>query len=335
MKRYTGQQALYEAISRSQAKAKRGGILEKLRGQPPKPEPAAPEESSPRIGPVPTAREVAPPVVKGPARPTAKERLRQALANKETPAAKPVGKSVPPVAKPLPVEGIGRPAPHRPAQQLLRPRAVQFNAGRIELSVPYHIGVAAALVLILVGLVAFRIGQEYPAGQVQVAGPANPPGRSAPQNAATVTAKKPLPETPAVAPRVTEPVAGQRPAQAQSAPQEQGDHLIVLARSKRQEDLDPVIKYFGDNGVELMALPLTDATRKSFTENGYKAAALGSGDGFLLIASRRYNNPEKEGTDGYGMKLKIIDLGTKYKAQPGSQMFAPHYFGDAYGIKIK
>ncbi len=38
MKRYTGQQALYEAISRSRAKTKQGSILEKLRPEHSKPE---------------------------------------------------------------------------------------------------------------------------------------------------------------------------------------------------------------------------------------------------------------------------------------------------------
>lgn len=335
MKRYTGQQALYEAISRSQAKAKRGGILEKLRPQPPKEEPHAPEEPK-ALTELPATPDVASQsAAKGPAKSTAKERLRQALAKRDAPAEKPADKSESPVAKPRPVEGIGRPAQHRPAQPLLRPKALQLNGGRVEVSVPYHIGVAAALAMVLLVLGAFRIGQEYPVGQVRDNVPAQPPVRSAPQNAATMTTNRPRPETPAPDLRAVEPVTAQESVKAQSAPQGQGDHLLVLARSRRQEDLAPVIKFFHDNGVELMPLPLTDATREVFRGNGYNASALGSGDGFLLIATRCYNNPEREGTDGYEMKKKIIDLGEKYKAQPGSQMFAPHYFSDTYGIKVK
>ncbi len=333
MKRYTGQQALYEAISRSQAKAKRGGILEKLRARPPGEEPPAPEEPNPKQPPAPD--EASHPAAKRPARLAAKERLRQSLAKKDAPPEKPADKCEPPVVKTRLVEGIGRSTQHRPAQPLLRPKALQLNGGRVEVSVPYHVGLAAALAVVLVVLGAFRIGQKYPAGQGRDNVPAQPPVRSAPQNAATMTSSRPRPETPVAGPRVAESATAQPPLQAQSAPQGQGDHLLILARARQQEDLAPVIKFFADNGVELMPLPLNDATRELFTKNGYNAAALGSGDGYLLIAKSLFSNPEREGTDGYAMRMKIIDLGEKYKAQPGSQMFAPHYFRDTYGTKVK
>jgi hypothetical protein len=330
MKRYTGQQALYEAISRSQAKARRGGILEKLRARPPGEEPKPPMEQPP------AADEASRPCAKEPAKSTAKERLRQALAKKSTPAEKPVDKSERPIVKARLGERIDDgPEQHRPPRPLLRPKALQLNAGRVEVSVPYHVGVAAALAMVVVVLGAFRIGQEYPAEQVRADVPTGPPVRSAPQNAATMTTSRPRPAPSAAGLRVAEPAPAQPPLQARTAPQGQGDHLLVLARARQQEDLAPVIKFFGDNGVELMPLPLNDATRRLFTENGFDAAALGSGDGYLLIAKYLYHNPEREGTDGYAMRMKIIDLGEKYKAQPGSQMFAPHYFRDTYGTKVK
>ena len=51
MKRYTGQQALYEAISRSRAKAKQGSILEKLRPESFKPEDPAVQAPTPPTEP--------------------------------------------------------------------------------------------------------------------------------------------------------------------------------------------------------------------------------------------------------------------------------------------
>src|SRR4030042_5263928 len=50
---------------------------------------------------------------------------------------------------------------------LNKPRIAQFNAGRIELSVPYQIAIAMLLGLVLLILVAFRLGQ----GSRKVAGP--------------------------------------------------------------------------------------------------------------------------------------------------------------------
>ncbi len=75
MKRYTGQKALYEAISRSCAKAKRGNVLERFLPEVSKPEePAPPGEQS----------EAEPP----PRRPQCRhrrERIAPAAAEKEKP----------------------------------------------------------------------------------------------------------------------------------------------------------------------------------------------------------------------------------------------------------
>ena len=65
MKRYTGQKALYEAISRSRAKAKRGNILEKFLPEAARQEKPAPEEGQPQVEPI-SASSDAPPVVKEP-----------------------------------------------------------------------------------------------------------------------------------------------------------------------------------------------------------------------------------------------------------------------------
>ena len=44
-------------------------------------------------------------------------------------------------------------------KKLNRPRSLQFNMGRIEVSLPYPIVIAGLLVIILLFLVTFRLGQ--------------------------------------------------------------------------------------------------------------------------------------------------------------------------------
>ena len=56
---------------------------------------------------------------------------------------------------------------------------------------------------------------------------------------------------------------------------------------------------------------------------------------YFLQTINRYDNPEKEGTDGYTAKQKIIEVGKGYKAPSGYESFAKHLFSDAYGKKVK
>jgi hypothetical protein len=348
MKRYTGQKALYEAISRSRAKAKRGSILDKLRVPPPGPgEPVGEEDSLPPVEPVLTADE-ARALTEMPLEPQAPEQVPPPAQERplETPVAGPsqsqvlavqVEKPEPAAFRPRHIERIGRPAPAKPVQPLLRPKPVQWNAGRIEVSVPYHVGVVVVLAAFLVVLIAFRLGQGYAGKPAQTVVPTNPPVRPTTQNAGITNTSVPTPaaqpETLPVVPRPAEPATVQPPAP--SAQPAQGDHLIVLARSSRIENLNPVVKYFGEHGIELLALPLTDETRKTFTEYGFNASVLPSGEGFLLVTKNRYPNPERAGTKGYEVLQKIKELGPLYKPPRGGESFAPNYFRDAYGMKIQ
>ena len=160
MKRYTGQQALYEAISRSRAKAKQGSILEKLRPEPSKPEKPAIQESTPTVGPEQAAEQTPGPAVQEPVEPQAAETPLQPQAEPEPPtqpvvetalealseAAAEPAESVEPVVRPRPVERVAHLAPPKPVQAWLRPRPVQLNEGRIEVSVPYYVGAIVGLV---------------------------------------------------------------------------------------------------------------------------------------------------------------------------------------------
>jgi hypothetical protein len=348
MKRYTGQKALYEAISRSRAKAKRGNILERLLpeaarqekgfpnaelcvGGPKPPVPEGPPPAEPAKAPA------EPPVVKEPSRP-ALERLREAIAARENaklrriekverterpaekPAAPPVSKG-PPNAKfrvgdpePRAVEKADLPVPTRRIPMWWRLKPLQLNEGRIEISVSYHIGIAVALTVILVILVGFRLGQRYSRAKARAGTETKAPARAAPENAATGT------EAPA--------------SPAGESAQPGGDNWIVLATHRNSADLEPVKEHFAKNGIAL-EICAVDVLRQWLSQNGLTAAGLPNSDGlFLLVTSGAYHNPQNPDTDGYRMKQRIASVGATYKAPKGRDPFTPNLFKDAYGMKI-
>ena len=331
MKRYTGQKALYEAISRSRAKAKRGSILERflpeVTGQEKPPVPEGPPLAESTEAPL------EPPVVKEPSRPVL-ERLREAVAarqnaklkrlekagNTEIPPEKP---ALPPVVKARTVEKADRPAPLSRAPMRWRLKPLQLNAGRIEISVSYHIGIAVALAVILVILAGFRLGQKYPGAKAKAPVATGAPARTTPPNAAT--------EAAAVK---TAPTGAQGTASPTGGPaQPQGDNWIVLAKYRNEADLEPVVAHFAKSGIALKIYEL-GWIRQQLSEKGLTAAGLPSGDGFMLVTSDLYVNPQSPGTDGYKMIQKIASVGATYKAPKGKDPFTPNLFKDAYGMKI-
>ena len=57
-----------------------------------------------------------------------------------------------------------------------KPSLVQFNAGRIEFSIPYQVGIAIALGVLLTAVVLFRLGQRVGGKDI----PANTPAAAKP-----------------------------------------------------------------------------------------------------------------------------------------------------------
>ena len=308
-RRNRGQRALYEAMSRTHAKPKRRKVLESLRPQ------------LARIK-VPSVKQVGP----------ALERLRQAVTPKrkdrvetvhppaETPSAPPV---VPPKVverpEPKPVQG--------PSQTWLRPKRVQLNDGRIEISVPWQLGVAVGLGLILVVLIAFRLGQID--GKARFAGAQQPVRTSAPSTT-------PDGDTTAVGLGGTQagPVGSGSDSGTATTPASTGDHVIVLAHYPVRTHLEPVRSYFASKGVQTSILAIS-VLRQYFAERGLNTAVLPDDDGFMLVTSALYENPNNRDSDGYAMKQKIVRFGAQYKAPTGYEPFAPNYFSDAYGMKFE
>jgi hypothetical protein len=327
MKRYTGQKALYEAISRSRAKAKRGNILERFLPEGVRQEEPAQQEGPSRVEPTAAPPEASPPVAEEPPRPLP-EKLREPMVVKEDTKLRRLTRAervdAPPVVKPPFVENANRPAPPPgPVPTWWRLRPVQLNAGRVEVSVPYHVGVVVVLVVTLVLLATFRIGQHYSGAKGVVTATAKTPARATPQNAAI--------ETVAATTTQANDVAASA-ASGSESPQKEGDNWIVLAYHKNEADLLQVKAYFAAYGIELQVYDLARVCQ-TLKDSGY-SARLPSGDGYFLATKFVYSNPDKPGTNGYEIKQKIIELGKGYKAPKGFESFAAKHFNDAYGIKI-
>lgn len=199
-----------------------------------------------------------------------------------------------------------------------KPRLVQYNAGRIEFSMPYQVVIALLLALILVVLASYRLGQfSY---QPQEQEPAQPSGlmRQVEQDnqaeRAAIDLPPPSPEPIQNTAAKTEGVETDVKPNAEPAGST-GNNVIVLVQYHSPADLGPVQAHFEEHGIS------TEIRMR----NGR----------YFLQTIDRYNNPDKPGTDGYEAKQKIIEIGRKYKAPLGYETFAAHYFSDAYGMKFE
>ncbi|MGA2679088.1 MAG: hypothetical protein ABSF37_07285 [Sedimentisphaerales bacterium] len=184
-----------------------------------------------------------------------------------------------------------------------KPGFVQFNSGRIEFSIPYQVGIAIALGMLLAAVLLFRLGQRV--GNRYL--PANTPAAAKPVTPKPVTQDTPV---------VKQPTAQDTSAVAVVAnqPTSTGKNRIVLKMYQVRSHLEPAKEYFDKMGV---------ATEIIEKDNWY-----------YLVTKNKYDNPGKAGTDGYLAKQKIIELGAGYKAPVGFETFGPNPFSDAYGKRF-
>jgi len=196
--------------------------------------------------------------------------------------------------------------PERSAPWWRRPKLIRINADRLEISIPYQVAIALLLGLVALLLIVFRFGQFYQ--------------RAA--NSRTVIRKLEQ-ENPAERPTGDtrpDPASSERLSPGEEKPEPAkpaGDHVIVLVQYTRRPDLVPVRQHFAQYGIE------TEIVQE--------------GVWYFLITKDRYQNPANPGTDGYKAKQRIIEVGAEYKgkAPEGYETFAPHFFRDAYGKKVK
>jgi hypothetical protein len=196
---------------------------------------------------------------------------------------------------------------------------VQLNAGRVEISVPYHIGIVVVLVMALVVLAAFRLGQKFSGTKVKAAAMTAAPVQVAKENASA--------ETAAPTPSSSTTSAASASSGGRETAQPAGDNLIVLKYSTQQAELDKAKDFFVKNGIDVAVWSVA-ALRDGLAQHQWKANGLPKGDGYLLITNGFYGNPDNPATDGYAIKQKISELGKKYKPA------APKFFTDAYGVKL-
>lgn len=189
--------------------------------------------------------------------------------------------------------------PGRAAHWPRKPKMVQFNAGRIEISLPYTIAITLALGIILVVLVIFRLDEIRSLGR-------NTAGTVLEGLRKSVGAEK---ENTELDERIP-PDTGKNEIVSAT-----GNNRIVIQTYRAKADLEPVQTYFGQCGIETEIIPIDNQ--------------------WILVTTAKYEEkPEKPGTDGYVALQNIIELGAKYKAPPGHEPFGAKSFETAYGMKF-
>jgi len=201
---------------------------------------------------------------------------------------------------------VGKPGPALPTgapKWWTRSKHVQINAGRIEISIPYQLAIAILLGLIVLILLAFRFGQF---------------SQKAANSTATIRpAEQSNPIGPDPGTGTEKPLASKEtvvPDKSDVPTDSDANNRIVIQTFQVRSHLEPVREYFAQFGIETEIRKI--------------------GDWYYLTTKNKYQNPQKQGTDGYLMKQKIVQLGANYKAPPGRETFAPNLFKDAYGIKL-
>jgi hypothetical protein len=187
-----------------------------------------------------------------------------------------------------------------------KPRMFQINAGRIEISIPYQLAVAVLLGIILLILIAFRLGQR----NLITTGPVADLPKDAQSKAGPVVRE---PERVDVVRKM--PPRKISPGIKKFVPIKlTGSNHIVIKEYARRPDLEHAEKYFDSLGIE------TEVVK--------------SGGRYFLRTVNTYENPGRVGTDGYIALKKIAEVGAKYKAPQGFETFGTKPFQDAYGRKF-
>jgi len=183
-----------------------------------------------------------------------------------------------------------------------KPKIIQLNAGRIEISLPYQLAIALLLGLVLLVLIGVWLGQTGYLSKQRITGSVakilKPNAETDIGNRVDVDGK--------ISPGgVRETTTGES----------KGNNRIVIQTYHARADLEPVQTYFGQCGIETEIIPIDNK--------------------WILVTKAKYEEkPESPGTDGYVALQNIIELGAKYKAPPGYEPFGAKSFGTAFGMKF-
>lgn len=204
-----------------------------------------------------------------------------------------------PTAAKNPIPASGR-AIHWPK----KPKMVQFNAGRIEISLPYQLAIALLLGLVLLVLVGVRLGQSGYLSREGTAGSGKKIVNNGSNKEAITGNKGKIEENKKTDKKETKTIEAK------------GNNRIVIQTYHASADLVPVQTYFAQFGIETEIIPI--------------------GNQWILVTKTKYEEkPERSGTDGYVALQNIIELGAKYKSPPGYEPFGAKSFETAYGMKFE
>jgi hypothetical protein len=186
---------------------------------------------------------------------------------------------------------------------------------------PMLFGVAAIIAVAMVVLVVFWIGKALIGSRdaqppVTDAGTVQPVIEPRPADVRPVVQERPMvpvQREAVVTPRPTPTPEPARPAPATST----GNNVIVIQyiTSSRENELRSVQDFFGRNGI------VTEIIQR--------------GSGSYLVTRDRFENPNRSGSDGYEMLIKIRRVGKRYAADTGDSKFGTEPFQDAYGMVIR
>jgi hypothetical protein len=192
--------------------------------------------------------------------------------------------------------------PERAAQWPRKPRIVQFNAGRIEISIPYQLAIAFLLGIILLVLVVYRVGEGV--GESAAKKQKNNLGKLLNQKNTAGPGQNTNTDRKMPSNDGNDKVA-----------ESKGNHRIVIQTYEIRAHLEPVQRHFALYGIETEIRSINEM--------------------YYLVTKEKYENPQKQGTDGYAAKQKIIELGVQYKAPPGYETFGAKSFKSAFGKRFE
>ena len=184
----------------------------------------------------------------------------------------------------------------------MRPKLLQFNGSRIEISISYPLAIAVILAFVLLIAVAYRTGQSTVGKMKNLS------------NSASKTEQPIRTEDRSVQAGNVEAGSTENIENLNITKRKTGLNRIVIQQLDNRRDLEPVKKFFEAFGIQ---------TRIRLINKTY-----------YLVTEDKYDNPEKTGTDGFEAKQKIIRIGAGYKPPAGFAGFGQRPFATAYGMKF-
>jgi hypothetical protein len=182
-----------------------------------------------------------------------------------------------------------------------KPRMLQLNAGRIEISIPFQLAIAVGLVMLALMLIVFRLGQSSvalgKADELAVPEKKNIEFEQVYFNQPVTTGIIENLESGNIAAGVSK-----------------GTNHIVIKEFIRTKDLAEVAKFFALAGIGTEIIKIDNT--------------------YFLRTKEKYENPSRVGSNGYAALLEIKRIGAKYKAPPDFETFGSKPFQDAYGRKF-